>query len=107
MSSLTIRNLDPAVKAALRVRAAQRGRSMEEEARAILRQALTPDDPPPAGISLAEAVQAAFAPLGGFNEFEFAPRSLHSEPPDFSGPEYDYPEGYSPPWLRENPTPGS
>ena len=32
MASLTIRNLDPAVKDHLRVRAAERGRSMEEEA---------------------------------------------------------------------------
>lgn len=38
MASLTIRNLDPAVKDRLRVRAAEHGRSMEEEARLILRQ---------------------------------------------------------------------
>lgn len=36
MASLTIRNLNKAVKEALRVRAAQRGRSMEEEARIAL-----------------------------------------------------------------------
>ena len=40
MASLTIRNLDPAVKDRLRVRAAERGRSMEEEARLILRRAV-------------------------------------------------------------------
>ena len=40
MASLTIRNLDPAVKDRLRVRAAERGRSMEEEARVILRRAM-------------------------------------------------------------------
>lgn len=33
MASITIRNLDPAIKEALRVRAAENGRSMEEEAR--------------------------------------------------------------------------
>lgn len=38
MASLTIRNLDPAVKDRLRVRAAEHGRSMEEEARLILRR---------------------------------------------------------------------
>jgi plasmid stability protein len=32
MSSITIRNLDPAFKERLRVRAAQRGHSMEAEA---------------------------------------------------------------------------
>lgn len=40
MASLTIRNLDEAAKHALRVRAAQHGVSMEEEARRILRSAL-------------------------------------------------------------------
>lgn len=39
-ASLTIRRLDSQLKAKLRVRAAQRGHSMEEEARDILRQAL-------------------------------------------------------------------
>jgi plasmid stability protein len=37
MASLTIRNLEEDAKERLRVRAAQNGRSMEEEARAILR----------------------------------------------------------------------
>jgi antitoxin FitA len=36
MSSVTIRNLDPAIKERLRVRVAQHGHSMEAEARHIL-----------------------------------------------------------------------
>jgi plasmid stability protein len=40
MSTLTVRNLDEALKARLRVRAAENGRSMEAEARAILRATL-------------------------------------------------------------------
>ena len=40
MASITIRNLDEAVKRKLRLRAAQRNRSMEDEARDILRTAL-------------------------------------------------------------------
>lgn len=40
MASLTIRNVDDTTKTALRVRAAQHGVSMEEEARRILRDAL-------------------------------------------------------------------
>jgi plasmid stability protein len=40
MAQLLVRNLDDDVKAKLRVRAAEHGRSMEEEARAILRQAV-------------------------------------------------------------------
>ena len=44
MASITIRNLDEDIKAKLRVQAAQNNRSMEEEARIILRQALSPED---------------------------------------------------------------
>ena len=36
MTAISIRNLDPDVKAKLRVRAAEHGRSMEAEIRAIL-----------------------------------------------------------------------
>ena len=39
MASLTIRKLDEALKQRLRLRAAQNGRSMEDEARTILRRA--------------------------------------------------------------------
>ena len=40
MSQLTIRGIDDKMKRALRVRAAENGRSMEEEVRQILRAAL-------------------------------------------------------------------
>src|SRR4051812_20302228 len=40
MSSITIRNLDPAIKERLRIRAAEHGHSMEAEARRILQSAL-------------------------------------------------------------------
>ncbi len=40
MSSATVRNLDPAIKERLRVRAAQNGHSMEAEARRILQATL-------------------------------------------------------------------
>jgi plasmid stability protein len=40
MATLTVRNLDDGIKARLRVRAAENGRSMEAEARAILNGAL-------------------------------------------------------------------
>ena len=39
MASITIRNLDEALKRRLRVRAAENNRSMEQEAREILREA--------------------------------------------------------------------
>ena len=46
MASLTIRNLDEHIKQRLRIRAAEHGRSMEEEARAILRATVVDDAPP-------------------------------------------------------------
>lgn len=44
MSAITIRNVDPELKRALRIRAATFGRSMEEEARNILRAELSVQD---------------------------------------------------------------
>ncbi len=50
MASLTIRQLDDDTKTRLRLRAAQNGRSMEDEARTILRQAAAgPEMKAPAG----------------------------------------------------------
>ena len=46
MASITIRNLDDDVKTRLRVRAADKGRSVEEEARLILRDAVGRRKPP-------------------------------------------------------------
>ena len=40
MASITVRNLDDGLKRRLRIRAAENGRSMEQEARDILRAAL-------------------------------------------------------------------
>jgi plasmid stability protein len=81
MASLTIRKLDDEVKSRLRVRAAAHGRSMEEEARAILRGALA--HRPTAGASLGEALNALFRPVGGL---EIAPltREPMREPPSFA-----------------------
>lgn len=80
MASLTIRNLDAPLKARLRIQAAVHGRSMEEEARIILRAALS-DEPAQHG-NLAEAIQARFAPYGGV-ELEPLPREPIREPPSF------------------------
>ena len=80
MASLTIRNLDDALKVELRVRAAQHGRSMEEEARVILRSGLSRDRQPKK--HLAEAIHERFAALGGIDLPEI-PRSGSRDPPDF------------------------
>lgn len=45
MATLTIRELDDALKAKLRIRAAQHGRSMEAEVRSILRSVLSSSSP--------------------------------------------------------------
>ena len=63
MASITIRNLDAHTKARLRLWAAHRQRSMEEEARNILRAALAENDA--ARRDLAAAIGARFRPLGG------------------------------------------
>ena len=60
MASLTIRNLDDDLETALRLRAARHGRSMEEEARQILRLAV---GPAAQGGGLAERIGRRFAGL--------------------------------------------
>lgn len=63
MATLTIRNLDDPLKARLRLQAAARNRSMEEEARQILRAALLQEPPAPTQ-DLGARIRARFAPLG-------------------------------------------
>ena len=62
MASITIRNLEDDLKRRLRVRAAEHGRSMEEEAREILRQVVAVPLPPR---DLAAAIRARVAKVGG------------------------------------------
>jgi plasmid stability protein len=81
MSSITIRNLDPAIKERLRVRAAERGHSMEAEARRILQTALTASRPPP-GRNLYERIHARFAELGGV-DIDLPAREPARDPPRF------------------------
>lgn len=80
-ASLNIRQLDPALKEQLRIRAAHHGRSMEAEARAILKEVLT-EKRPVTGADLVAAIRRRFAPLGGV-ELELPPREPGREPPRF------------------------
>ena len=80
MASIVIRNLDDRLKSKLRVRAAQHGRSMEEEARHILRSALTGELHAPT--NLYAAIRSRIAPLGGV-ELEIPGRQPLREPPQF------------------------
>jgi len=93
MATLTIRKLDDSVKAKLRVRAAQNGRSMEEEARAILETIVhAPSASPARPRNLYDSIRQSLAEAGidGI-ELDIPPRGPDREPPDFSGPEYGSP----------------
>jgi plasmid stability protein len=78
MATITIRKIDDTLKARLRVQAAHHGRSMEAEARHILRQALSE---PPASANLADLAKALFGARGV--ELEPFPPVRIREPPDF------------------------
>ena len=80
MASITVRNLDDGLKRRLRVRAAENGRSMEQEARDILRTALDEDAAPPK--NLGTAIHELFRPFRGV-ELEIPPREPMREPPKF------------------------
>lgn len=89
MPSLLIRNVDDALHRRLKARAAENRRSLEEEARELLR----------AGVARQESVRGEhpvdiarrlFGPRRGV-ELDIPPRGSErpSVPPDFSDPKYD------------------
>lgn len=80
MAAMTIRNIDDPLKARLRVQAAAHGRSMEDEARDILRAALSVE--PSRGTSLITAIRSRIVPLGGV-ELEQPSREEIRTPPEF------------------------
>ena len=80
MASITIRNLEDPIKARLRLQAAIHGRSMEDEARDILRSALSLEVSRQGNV--AAAIRARFAPLGGI-ELAAMPREPMRAPPAF------------------------
>ena len=82
MAQLVVRNLDEEVKAKLRRRATAHGRSMEEEVRAILRDAVKEEARPKGG--LGTRIAALFAGIGlreGEEIQEF--RGYTIKPPSF------------------------
>ena len=81
MASITIRRLEDSVKARLRVRAATHGRSMEEEAREILKAELSAKRTPK--VDLAQAIRRHVEPVGGV-ELELPAREGVRRPPKFS-----------------------
>jgi plasmid stability protein len=81
MASITIRRLDDGVKAKLRLRAAGHGRSMEEEAREILRTGLSAKRF--SRLNLAESIRRHIDPLGGV-ELALPPRQAVRRPPQMA-----------------------
>ena len=79
MASITVRNLEEGLERRLRIRAAENGRSMEQEVTDILKTA--PDQEPTTSANLASAIRARFAPLGGV-KLNLPPRGPMREPPD-------------------------
>lgn len=72
MATLTIRDLDDSLKAALRVRAAEHGRSMEAEVREILRMAL---EHPSDGPGMATRIRERFAKVSGADDVTLPDRA--------------------------------
>jgi len=81
VASITIRNLDEGLKQKLRIRAAERNHSMEDEARDILRVALARE--PVAGKHVVDAIRRLIEPLGGV-DLAVPPRGPMRKPPRFT-----------------------
>jgi antitoxin FitA len=77
-TSITIRRLDPALKRRLRVRAAAHGRSMEEEAREILKASLAGGG---AARNWVEAARKRFA-AAGYVDLDLPTWEPVGEPPE-------------------------
>ena len=77
MASITIRQLEENTKQKLRMRAARHGRSMEQEAREILKFALS--QPMEQSKDLVEAIRRRFAKYGGV-ELNIPPRGPIRDP---------------------------
>ncbi len=92
MPSVLIRNVDDALHSRLKASAAAHRRSLEEEARELLRAAVARQEAPPRE-NLVSLARRLFGPEHGF-DLDIPPRGsvLEREPPDFSGPDYDPPE---------------
>lgn len=89
MTSLLIRNVDEALHARLKARAAEHRRSLEEEARELLRSAVARQETAPRE-NLVKIARRLFGPEQGV-ELEILPRGTGpARPaPDFADPGYE------------------
>jgi plasmid stability protein len=81
MATLTIRQLDEKTKSRLRIRAAHHGRSMEEEAREILRFAVNASSD--SNKNMADTIRERFAAFGGI-DLPLPPRDAMRRPAHLS-----------------------
>ncbi len=82
MASLTLRNIDESLKTSLRISAAENGRSMEEEARQILKHHLLQKK---STLGIGTRISNRFKAAGGLDIPEIprsAPRLLKNQFPD-------------------------
>jgi len=81
MASITVRNLPESTKRKLKVRAAENGRSMEQEVREILNTTLEqkPEQKAKTGADLVRRIREIFEPLDGV-DLEPLPREPMGEP---------------------------
>lgn len=82
MATLTVRGIDDELKSRLRMEAARHGRSMEEEARQILRNAVMGPRPGDDGTTLAERIHRRFAGLRA-EDIALPSRQAPRLPPDW------------------------
>lgn len=87
MATLLIRNVDPALHARLKARAAAHHRSLEEEARTLLRTGLARGEPAAETESLVALATRLFGLEQGVElDLSARDRSQDRPPPDFSAP---------------------
>jgi plasmid stability protein len=86
MAQLVVRNLEEDVKARLQTRAKKHGRSMEEEVRDILRDAVKKDARPTEG--LGTQIANRFRGLGLKEPFPELRGEVWARPVDFTGKEF-------------------
>ena len=78
MGNISVRKIDDEILEGLRIRAARRGVSMEEEVRQILREVVKPPE------KISEIARRYFGPDHGLEDFELPSRGEPHEPIDFS-----------------------
>ena len=81
MATLTIRNLEDELKSRLRIRAAKHDHSMEDEARSILRNALSDSEDGEQTTGIGTRIRSRFENIGGV-ELELPQRSEKPRVPE-------------------------